>query len=343
MGGIENILTFIIPIPGLSGLSLGDTIQELLTLKSDDPDTYATGSFAGRVTGNVKIENCQVTNASVSNITDMTGGFAGYTEGVEEYDGTSKILGTSVALLSKLLNIIPGVGLGDLIELLLKKDINLGALIPTGYYKPEFESCSVALSENAGTVGTAKTSYNGGFVGVQTGTIMNLCTVSGLTAVNAKNFAGGFAGLERDDTLQGALTSVVGVELSIDVQSVQTNCKVDSAGLTVTAEENYAGGFNGCMANSISETGTLTDLDKVTANQDYAGGYTGRATIGSALALADGDLGEQDGTLIGSVSNLLGTVTTGEPTDTLLQTIGVHGADYHRGKTELCRWSCWFR
>lgn len=338
VGGIENILTFIIPIPGLSGLSLGDTIQELLTLKSDDPDTYATGSFAGRVTGNVKIENCQVTNASVSNITDMTGGFAGYTEGVEEYDGTSKILGTSVALLSKLLNIIPGVGLGDLIELLLKKDINLGALIPTGYYKPEFESCSVALSENAGTVGTAKTSYNGGFVGVQTGTIMNLCTVSGLTAVNAKNFAGGFAGLERDDTLQGALTSVVGVELSIDVQSVQTNCKVDSAGLTVTAEENYAGGFNGCMANSISETGTLTDLDKVTANQDYAGGYTGRATIGSALALADGDLGEQDGTLIGSVSNLLGTVTTGEPTDTLLQTIGVHGAEirnYNIGGSDI--------
>ena len=326
LGGIEDILGAIISIPVLGNLNLGEIIQELLTLKSDDPDTYATGSFAGRVTGNVKIENCQVTNASVSNITDMTGGFAGYTEGVEEYDGLSGILGSAVDVLSKLLNIIPGVGLGDLIELLLKNDVDLGKLIPEGYYKPEFENCSVALSGNAGTVGTAATSYNGGFVGVQTGTKMKLCTVSGLTAVNAKNFAGGFAGLERDDTLQGALTSVVGIELSIDVQSVQTNCKVDSTGLTVTAGEDYAGGFNGCMANSISETGTLTDLDKVTANQDYAGGYTGRATIGSALALADGDLGEQDGTLIGSVSKLLGTVTTGEPTDTLLQTIGVHGA-----------------
>lgn len=338
LGGIENILGALIPIPGLGDLSLGDTIEQLLTLKSDDPDTYATGSFAGRVTGNVKIENCQVTNASVSNITDMTGGFAGFTEGVEEYDGLSDILGEAVNFLSKLLNIIPGVGLGDLIELLLKKDVNLGELIPAGYYKPEFENCSVALSGNAGTVGTAATSYNGGFVGVQTGTKMNSCTVSGLTAVKAKNFAGGFAGLERDDTLQGALTSVVGVELSIDVQSVQTNCKVDSAGLTVTAEENYAGGFNGCMANSISETGTLTDLNKVTANQDYAGGYTGRATIGSALALADGDLGEQDGTLIGSVSKLLGTVTTGEPTDTLLQTIGVHGAEirnYNIGGSDI--------
>ena len=326
LGGIEDILGAIISIPVLGNLNLGEIIQELLTLKSDDPDTYATGSFAGRVTGNVKIENCQVTNASVSNITDMTGGFAGYTEGVEEYDGLSGILGSAVDVLSKLLNIIPGVGLGDLIELLLKNDVDLGKLIPEGYYKPEFENCSVALSGNAGTVGTAATSYNGGFVGVQTGTKMNLCTVSGLTAVNAKNFAGGFAGLERDDTLQGALTSVVGIELSIDVQSVQTNCKVDSTGLTVTAGEDYAGGFNGCMANSISESGTLTDLDKVTANQDYAGGYTGRATIGSALALADGDLGEQDGTLIGSVSKLLGAVTTGEPTDTLLQTIGVHGA-----------------
>lgn len=338
LGGIEDILGAIISIPVLGNLNLGEIIQELLTLKSDDPDTYATGSFAGRVTGNVKIENCQVTNASVSNITDMTGGFAGYTEGVEEYDGLSGILGSAVDVLSKLLNIIPGVGLGDLIELLLKKDVTLGQLIPIGYYKPEFENCSVALSENAGTVGTAATSYSGGFVGVQTGTKMNSCTVSGLTVVNAKNFAGGFAGLERDDTLQGALTSVVGVELSIDVQSVQTNCKVDSAGLTVTAEENYAGGFNGCMANSISETGTLTDLDKVTANQDYAGGYTGRATIGSALALADGDLGEQDGTLIGSVSNLLGTVTTGEPTGTLLQTIGVHGAEirnYNIGGSDI--------
>ena len=338
LGGIEDILGAIIPIPGLGNLNLGETIQELLTLKSDDPDTYATGSFAGRVTGNVKIENCQVTNASVSNITDITGGFAGFTEGVEEYDGLSDILGKEVKFLSKLLNIIPGVGLGDLIELLLKKDVNLGALIPAGYYKPEFENCSVALSENAGTVGTAATSYNGGFVGVQTGTKMNSCTVGGLTAVNAKNFAGGFAGLERDDTLQGALTSVVGVELSIDVQSVQTNCKVDSTGLTVTAGENYAGGFNGCMANSISETGTLTDLNKVTANQDYAGGYTGRATIGSALALADGDLGEQDGTLIGSVSKLLGTVTTGEPTGTLLQTIGVHGAEitnYNIGGSDI--------
>ena len=338
LGGIEDILGAIISIPVLGNLNLGEIIQELLTLKSDDPDTYATGSFAGRVTGNVKIENCQVTNASVSNITDMTGGFAGYTEGVEEYDGLSGILGSAVDVLSKLLNIIPGVGLGDLIELLLKNDVNLGRLIPTGYYKPEIENCSVVLSENAGTVGTAATSYNGGFVGVQTGTKMNSCTVSGLTAVNAKNFAGGFAGLERDDTLQGALTSVVGIELSIDVQSVQTNCKVDSTGLTVTVGENYAGGFNGCMANSISETGTLTDLNKVTANQDYAGGYTGRATIGSALALADGDLGEQDGTLIGSVSKLLGTVTTGEATGTLLQTIGVHGAEirnYNIGGSDI--------
>ena len=326
LGGVEDILGALIPIPGLGNLNLGETIKQLLTLKSDDPDTYATGSFAGRVTGNVKIENCQVTNASVSNITDMTGGFAGYTEGVEEYDGLSDILGSKVDFLSKLLNIIPGVGLGDLIELLLKNDVDLGKLIPEGYYKPEFENCSVALSGNAGTVGTAATSYNGGFVGVQVGTEMNLCTVTGLTKVKAKNYAGGFAGLERDDTLQGALTAL-GIELAIDVQSVQMNCKVDSTGLTVTAGENYAGGFNGCMANSISETGTLTDLDKVTANQDYAGGYTGRATIGSALALADGDLGEQDGTLIGSVSKLLGIGTTGEATGTLLQTIGVHGAE----------------
>jgi len=35
-----------------------------------------------------------------------------------------------------LLNILPGVGLGDLITILLKNDVPLGQLLPNGYYKP---------------------------------------------------------------------------------------------------------------------------------------------------------------------------------------------------------------
>ena len=336
LDGVTDILGALIPIPGLGELSLGDAIQELLTLKSDDPDTYATGSFAGRVTGNVRIENCKVEGASVSNVTDITGGFAGYTEGVEEYDGLSGILGDSVSALSKLLNIIPGLGLGDLIDLLLEKDISLGELIPKGYYKPEFSGCSVEFAGNAGTIGTSETSYNGGFAGVQTGTKMESCTVSGLTAVHAKSFAGGFAGLERDDTLEGALKKL-GVELTIDVQSVQKNCNVESNELMVTTAEDYAGGFNGCIANSISEGGTVSSLKKVTAGKDYAGGYTGRATIGYTLALGE-DFANQNGTLIGAVSGLLGDVTKGDPSGSLLQTIGVRASeirDFSIGGTDI--------
>ena len=336
LDGVTDILGALIPIPGLGELSLGDAIQELLTLKSDDPDTYATGSFAGRVTGNVRIENCKVEGASVSNVTDITGGFAGYTEGVEEYDGVSGILGDSVSALSKLLNIIPGLGLGDLIDLLLEKDISLGELIPKGYYKPEFSGCSVEFAGNAGTIGTSETSYNGGFAGVQTGTKMESCTVSGLTAVHAKSFAGGFAGLERDDTLEGALKKL-GVELTIDVQSVQKNCNVESNELMVTTAEDYAGGFNGCIANSISEGGTVSSLKKVTAGKDYAGGYTGRATIGYTLALGE-DFANQNGTLIGAVSGLLGDLTKGDPSGSLLQTIGVRASeirDFSIGGTDI--------
>ena len=82
--GITDILGGALGIPNLGNLSLGDIVTELLTLKGKEPDTYATGSFAGRVTGNVRIENCKVTEAAVSNVTNMTGGFVGYSEGREQ-------------------------------------------------------------------------------------------------------------------------------------------------------------------------------------------------------------------------------------------------------------------
>ncbi|MBM6855381.1 Cna B-type domain-containing protein, partial [Mediterraneibacter glycyrrhizinilyticus] len=322
--GITDILGEALGIPGLEGLSLGGIVTELLTLKGKEPDTYATGSFAGRVTGNVRIENCKVTEAAVSNVTNMTGGFVGYSEGREEYkSGLDGLLGKTVKLLSKVLNIIPGIGLGDLIELLLQKDIPLGQLIPTGYKKPQFENCQVTLKENSGAIGTNTSDYNGGFVGVQVGTEMNLCTVTGLTKVEAKNYAGGFAGLERDDTLQGA-TDNLGISLFPDIRSKQTNCKVESTSLVVEAAESYAGGFNGCMANSISENGQITDLDRVTAGQNYSGGYTGRATIGYSIALDNDNI---SGTLLGSVGEVVNKVGTGGLNSHILQLVGVQGAE----------------
>ena len=322
--GITDILGEALGIPDLEDLSLGDIVTELLTLKGKEPDTYATGSFAGRVTGNVRIENCKVTEAAVSNVTNMTGGFVGYSEGREEYEsGLDGLLGGTVELLSRVLNIIPGIGLGDLIELLLQKDIPLGQLIPTGYKKPQFENCQVILKEKSGAIGTNTSDYNGGFVGVQVGTEMNLCTVTGLTKVEAKNYAGGFAGLERDDTLQGA-TDDLGISLFPDIRSKQTNCKVESTSLVVEAAESYAGGFNGCMANSISENGQITDLDRVTAGQDYSGGYTGRATIGYSIALDSNNI---SGTLLGSVGEVVNKVGTGGLNSDILQLVGVQGAE----------------
>ena len=325
--GITDIVTAIIPIPGLSGMDLGDIVQELLTLKSDDPDTYATGSFAGRVTGNVQIENCNVTNASVSNVKDMTGGFVGYSEGIEQYDDLSGLLGTTVKLLSKVLNIIPGIGLGDIITLLLEKNVPLGRLIPIGYYKTQFKDCSVTLSSEGNAIGKIETNYNGGFVGVQNGTDMTNCTVNGLVSVTAKNYAGGFAGLERDDTLQGAL-SELGINFVPDIQSKQTNCIVNGTTLTVSAEESYAGGVNGCMADSISNSSKVFGLKSVTAKKDYAGGFAGRATIGYAITLDKNNL---NGTLLGSIGNLINEATVGDLSPSILQLAGIKASEIHDG------------
>ena len=97
------------------------------------------------------------------------GSFVGYTEGTEQYDGLSQLLGGAEKLLSTLLNIIPGIGLGDLITVLLANNIlDVGKLIPVGYYKPKIENCSITLDSNtAGIIGSDTTKYNGGFVGMQ--------------------------------------------------------------------------------------------------------------------------------------------------------------------------------
>ncbi len=131
LGGLLDLVT-----PIIGNLKLGQVIEALLTLKQQSPDLFATGSFAGRIVGDVHVENCTVDQASVTSARGISGGFVGFTEGVEQYDGLSDILEGVVKVLSILLNILPGVGLGDLITILLKNDVNLGALIPTGYHNP---------------------------------------------------------------------------------------------------------------------------------------------------------------------------------------------------------------
>jgi len=290
-------------LPIIGDLKLGDVIKDLLTLKQKSPDLFATGSFAGRIVGDVHVENCVVNNASVSSAKGISGGFVGFTEGVEKYDGLSGLLGTVVKVLSTLLNIVPGVGLGDLITILLQNDVPLGNLIPTGYHNPVITGCSVTLE--TGTIGNIGQDYNGGFVGIQTGTKISDCFVSGLTSVQAKNGAGGFAGLERDAIIKGLLNDAGITLYEIDAKSRQENCSVTGQNLAIEADEFYAGGFNGAMANSISTSSEVNNLERVKAKK-YAGGFAGRATIGFGTTLGGED--EKKPTLVDSVSKLLAKV-----------------------------------
>ena len=96
VGGVVDLLVGVLSF-GSVKLNLQDTLSALLNARAKDPTIYAAGAFAGRLVGDVSIENCDVTGkVSVSNINDRTGGFVGYTEGVTEYDGLSKALGVTV-------------------------------------------------------------------------------------------------------------------------------------------------------------------------------------------------------------------------------------------------------
>lgn len=337
LGAIDGILGTVLPN---TNLKLGDMLVELLTLNSQRADMFATGSFAGRVVGDVNIKNCETVNATVKNVKDISGGFVGYTEGTEKYDGLSQILGGTVKVLSKLLNILPGVGLGDLIKLLLEKDISLGHLIPVGYYKPIIENCNVTLNN----IGSEKTSYNGGFVGIQIGTNISDSNVNELQSAKGSNFVGGFAGLSRDAILNGLLKDL-GIDINaIDVKSRQNGCVVTGNGLSINAlkinknpaieyssnnseekkqpDGDYAGGFNGAMSNSTSENCNITGLSFVKTEGSYAGGFTGRATTGFGATLGADTVGKS--TLLNSVSSLLGGVTGNkDKLGTVLSLVGI--------------------
>lgn len=305
LGGVTGIL-----LPKLEG-----TLKDLLTLRQTGDDIFATGSFVGVVKGNVHIENCIVTNAQVSSVKGLCGGFVGYSEGIEEYGPLSGALGKLVDILSTLLNIIPGVGVGDLITILLKNDIPLGQLVPIAYHRPIVKNCSIDFSTVKATVGAANTDYNGGFIGAQVSTITDQCAVSSVQKVQAQNGAGGFAGIVRDDMIAGVLNDL-GANLAVlDNQPEQTNCTVEGKQLRVEATPNatgkngdYAGGFNGVMTYGKCENCTVKNLSEVSA-ASYAGGFAGRATIGYGSTVGQSSI--KNGTLLSAVGGLLTDVVAG--------------------------------
>ena len=311
----------------LPGLGLEDALNGLLTTRSKDPTTFATGAFAGRIIGDVRVEGCVVTEATVKNApaadiptlspyTGITGGFVGYMAGVVEYDGLSKVLGFTEKALEALLSVLPGIGLGDLIQILLGNVVDVSKLIPTGYYNPKIIDSLLGLKADAPAIGSARAQGAGGFVGVQVGSIIESSKITTPVSIEASEFGGGFAGVERNGQLVGALNTV-GVDLLTQLgelikktktQSLLLDCKF-MQGAAVHAKQ-YAGGISGVMANSYVVNCAAEGDVSVEATASDAGGVAGAALLGWGTSIGE----KQDNTLLNSVTDLLGKLT-GENVD----------------------------
>ena len=322
VGGVVDLLVGVLSF-GSVKLNLQDTLSALKNARAKDPTIYAAGAFAGRLVGDVSIENCDVTGkVSVSNINDRTGGFVGYTEGVTEYDGLSKALGVTVNALSSLLNAIPGLGLGDLITILLDNALPVGSLIPTGYKNVNIKYCHV---ENlAGTIGAADKDYAGGFVGQQVGTRIFDCSVKNSSySVTAKEYGGGFAGISRDAEIRGLLSDV-GVELIrvMQPQSILLNCNLTGCNVSVSGE-NYQGGIVGAQTNSYAVNCGVSGSIAVKASGSYAGGVSGISTVGWITNLGNKEV--KDASLLTTVKDLLTGLLSSNPEKAgmLLSLVGI--------------------
>lgn len=285
-----------------------------------DPQSLATGGFAGVVKGNIQIENCNVENLhGVSNANDRTGGFAGYVSGMTQYDLISNGLGGLVTTLTKILNLIPLLGAGDLLTLLLNGGLlSVKDLIPIGYVNPSIQNCSV--SGDTSVTGQKST---GGFAGEAIGAVMKNCSVGGSTTVSGNDCSGGFVGRSANAVVVGALSSL-GIELmgNFPVNTVMLNCRIDgavnvSAQGTSSKESGYAGGFIGEMRNSYAVDCSISSLGAV-SGKDYTGGFAGIATLGDVA-----DIDESQGLLV-IVKDLLTGLLNGKVTNMdLLNLVGL--------------------
>lgn len=324
LGGVLSGLTFILTF-GQVKIDLGKTLGDVLDARKKDPTALATGAIAGRVEGHVEISNIEVNDANVKNVNNNTGGFVGYAVGKTQYDGLSKALGGLVKLLTNILNLIPGLGLGDLITILLGNAIPVSKLIPTGYINAKIKNCSI----NGLSISTSsEKDYAGGFIGQQKGTIIEGCKITNSDyTINGKSFAGGFVGLARDDVIEGTLSGALDIETKLprmNPESLLLNCSLNNAVASVSGES-YIGGFAGGLANASTVNCNVTS-DKaliVKASGNYAGGFAGIASLGWAA-----DLGKDDtkNNLLGGVVDLVVKLLSSNPgaTSSLLSLAGVN-------------------
>lgn len=306
LGGVVDLLTWLLTF-GSVDAGLRKTLTDVLNARKKDPTALATGSLAGRVVGNVEISGCEMKgNVSVKSPNNYTGGFVGYTTGKTEYEGLSNALGGITKLLAGLLNLIPGLGLGDLITILLNNAIPLSKLIPTGYINAKIKNCSI----NGLSISTSsEKDYAGGFIGQQKGTIIENCSITNSNyTISGKRFTGGFVGLARDDVIEGTLSGALDIETKLpkmNPESLLLNCSINNKGLTVLSET-YAGGFAGALANTSAVNCTVKSTNKfeVKATSDYTGGFAGIASLGWSADLGKGDTKNKNN-LLGDVVDLV--------------------------------------
>ena len=309
---------------------LDDFLGGLLNIYETDPSALATGAFAGSIIGDVAVDDCIVEQAKVTSVNGSTGGFVGYASGDTEYSFLSDLLGALVDFLSELLNVIPFLGLGDLITVLLDNNIiKADELLPTNYISPVITNSMVKELNTDGTaLGSDEQNAAGGFVGTQIGTIIrgSKVTNTGALTVRAKEYAGGFAGVMHDGQIKGLLENL-GVDLGIDnamglkPQSLALDSSVEVPDLTVTAV-NRAGGFAGAMAASyaVDSSVVATATLNVSATESYAGGFAGQMTMGWATNLGVND-GAED--LLGGLSSLITNILkSGDDSGQLLTLAG---------------------
>ena len=324
LGGVVDLLTWLLTF-GSVDAGLRKTLTDVLNARKKDPTALATGSLAGRVVGNVEISGCEMKgNVSVKSPNNYTGGFVGYTTGKTEYEGLSNALGGITKLLAGLLNLIPGLGLGDLITILLGNAIPVSKLIPTGYINAKIKNCSI----NGLSISTSsEKDYAGGFIGQQKGTIIENCSITNSNyTISGKRYTGGFVGLARDDVIEGTLSGALDIQTKLpkmNPESLLLNCSINNNGLTVLSET-YAGGFAGALANTSAVNCTVNSTNKfeVKAISHYAGGFAGIASLGWATDLGKSDTKDN---LLGDVVGLLEQLlSSNKDVSSLLSLVGVN-------------------
>lgn len=323
-GLIQNLLNILVIIIESLSEKLETVLNNLLNPnQSSDPTVFATGTFAGRVSGDVVIDNCSVKD--INNVSsakkDMIGGFVGNVEGVAKYGNLQNTLGNTVKLLTEILNIIPFIDLGTLVQVLLDGGIiKAGELIPTGYYSPVISNCSI--NSNSLLIGNENESYIGSFAGRQVGAVTKNCSVNVKELkINGKDMIGGFSGFSANAELHGLLDNL-GIDLvkSIRLNSFTLNCTICTEKLSITASNSYAGGLTGALANSFLVDSSILGEVNISAKQ-YAGGLTGIATLGQSISLGDYETAQSN--LVSLIGSILSGTLSGENQNALLSLTGI--------------------